>query len=91
MVDSSSTFTHAGIILDKEGTTFEALWSLRKRNFFEALKGDTVIVGRNKNMTVDNFNKGWKAIKKYEGKFYPVFRLSLFLFPPLAKYFNLVD
>lgn len=86
--DNDSDYSHAGIILDSEGTTFEALWTNKKQNLFEAYAGATVLIGRNANMTDSAFKNGWDAVKGYEGKPYAIHRVPLFLIPPLAKYIN---
>jgi len=84
--DSESKYSHSGIILDEEGTTFEALWTIKKQNLFEAYGGKEVIIAR--------YTKGTDTIIKteldfclscHEGQWYPIWRLPLHIFPPLAK------
>lgn len=89
-VDGKSEYSHAGLILDRFGTTFEALWTNHKQNLFKAYAGKEIIIGRHKEMTYAAFLNGWEGIKKYEGKLYAGHRLLFFLLcPPLAKYFSL--
>lgn len=87
--DNKSVYSHSGIIIDECGTTFEALWTNKKQNLFEAYKGQQVIIGRNVNMTEVRFLKGWSRIAHHEGKWYAGHRLLLFPVPFLAKYLNL--
>lgn len=89
-VSNSAEYSHAGIILDSTGTTFEALWKIEKGNIQNYL-GDNILIGRNLEMTEERFKKGYEYIKKYEGKSYPLHRLAFFLFPPIAKYIHFVD
>lgn len=87
--DNDSEFSHSGIILDSSGTTFEALWTNRKQNIWEAYKGRTVLIGRHINMTPERFVAGWAGVGKHEGKPYAGWRLPLFFIPFAAKYLNL--
>jgi hypothetical protein len=84
--DNQAEYSHSGIILDKWGTTFEALTTNSKQDFFEAYKGDQVLIGRHVRMTPVLEKAGWEAVKHHEGGLYAGHRLLFFLFPPLAKY-----
>lgn len=76
-----SRANHAGFFLD-ENTIYESLWKVQKSNVWE-YEGKEILVGRWNGMTDEGFNKGWEAIKKFEGKFYPVPRLVMYLFFPI--------
>lgn len=90
-VDSNAEYGHSGIILDHVGTTFEALWSIKRRNIYQAYLGQEVLIGRNTSMNYETFWKGYNMIKQYEGRKYPGHRLAFFLFPPAAKYIHALD
>ncbi|MBN2397106.1 MAG: hypothetical protein JXI32_01895 [Deltaproteobacteria bacterium] len=78
-----------GISLE-EAVSYEALWTNKRRGFYEAYKGKKVLIGRHENMTPEAYVKGWGAVKNLEGKIYAGHRLALFLaLPFLAKYINL--
>jgi len=83
--DNQSEYSHAGIILDSKGRTFEALWKNGSQDLFKAYKGQKVLIGRHKDMTVKAFNKGWKGVKKHKGKWYAGHRLLLHLIPLASK------
>lgn len=87
--DNKAEYSHSGIILDDQGTTFEALWTNRKQNLFEAYKGKKVLIGRHKDMTPERALAGWARVKHHEGQAYAGHRLFLFFIPFLAKYLNL--
>lgn len=88
--DSQSVYSHAGIILNSQGRTFEALWTNKNQDLFKAYCGKKILIGRHAGMTHNKFVKGWQGIKHHKGKFYAGHRLLFFLFcPPLAKYFSL--
>ena len=87
--DNESEYSHSGIILDSAGTTFEALWTNRKQNLWEAYKGHTVLIGRHINMTPERFAAGRAGVGKHEGKPYAGWRLPMFFLPFVAKYLNL--
>lgn len=84
--DNHAEYSHAGIILDPAGTTFEAVWTNRKQNLFEVYGGQKVLIGRHKFMSADNFLRGWIGVKKYEGKIYAGHRLLLHAIPFASKF-----
>ena len=89
-VDGQSKYSHSGLIYDRSGITFEALWTNKKQNIHHAYKGKQVLIGRHDHMTGEKFWQGWRAIKHHEGKWYASHRLLFFLLcPPLTKFFNL--
>lgn len=78
-VDNESTYTHAGIITEADGTTLESLWTVNSQNIWEAYSGEKVLIARNINMTPAVFAAGFAKIKKHIGQWYPVPRLFLHL------------
>lgn len=86
--DNQSMYSHAGIMIGQQ-TSFEALWTNRKQDFFKAYQGRQVLIGRHVKMAPELFFKGWRGIKKYEGKPYAGHRLFLFFIPFMAKYLSL--
>jgi hypothetical protein len=84
--DNESTYSHAGIILDPDGTTFEALETIKRQNLFTDYAGKRVRIGRYVKMNQTKFFKGWAMIQHYEGKAYPVWRLVFHIIPPVAKF-----
>lgn len=86
--DNRSKYSHAGIMINPE-TSFEALWTNRKQDFFKAYAGTEVLIGRHKKMNLYRFGLGWQGIQKHEGKVYAGHRLFLFFIPFMAKYLSL--
>ena len=88
--DNQSRYSHAGVILNEQGRTFEALWTNKQQDLFDAYQGKQILIARNNLMTHNKFETGWNGIKRHEGKIYAGHRLLLFLIcPPLTKYFCL--
>ena len=87
-VDNSAIQSHAGIILDSKGTTYEAVWAVREQNLFLEYIGKHVLVGRHRGMDQYRFELGLKRLKAdHNGGRYPLFRLPLLgLLPRLSKY-----
>lgn len=92
--DNEGRYGHAGIIISDEGDTLEALWTV-KRGHLEEYRGMEILIARPTYRLAGSAEKiseatKWAKIKQVEsefsGKFYPVWRLPLFFFPPLAKY-----
>lgn len=77
--DGEAEYGHTGIILDPSGSTFEALWTIKTQNFFEAYKGSKVMVARWRGMTPGRFQSGYDVVKDQAGRPYPVYRLFLHL------------
>lgn len=84
-LDNKSKYTHIGLITDKIGITFEALWTYKNQNIYTAYGGKDIIIFRNTRMTEESFNDGMRGIKHLTGRMYPFYRLPLFLLPFLAK------
>ncbi len=77
-----SSFTHAGLFIDGD-TVFESLLKVQKSNVWEHYEGKQFLVGRWRGMTDEKFDQAWETLKKYEGKWYPVPRLFMFLLTPI--------
>ena len=86
--DNQAEYSHSGVILDKGGTTFEALWTNKRQNLFHAYQGKKVLIGRHDKMTSEAFQAGWERIKHHEGHWYAGHRIAFFLIPFVAKYLN---
>jgi hypothetical protein len=80
-VSLPSKATHAGIFID-ETTVLESLWTVQRNNVHK-YEGTDFLVGRWKGMTDNRWETAWRRLEKYEGKFYPVPRLLMFLFFPI--------
>lgn len=87
-VDNNAQYSHAGIIMGPTATTFEALWTNRRNGLFNSYAGERVLIGRNHLMTKEAYDKGWKNVSEFEGRWYAFHRLPLNLIPPLAKFFS---
>lgn len=75
-LDNKAIFGHAGIILNSDGDTYEALWNVSKRNIAD-YNGKHVLIARYVAMDTDRFISGWDAVKQYAGQSYPISRLAL--------------
>lgn len=89
-IENDSRYSHAGIITGQDGTTFEALWTV-KRSTLKNYIGKRIIIGRHANMTKLIFQQAYVEILKHEGQWYPFHRLVFFLIPPLAKYIHVLN
>ena len=83
--DKKSKYSHAGIILDPDGTTLEAVWTVKNKNLFDNYAGDEILIGRPITLTESDIDRGIKAIEKHKGQLYPFLRLFLFAIPPLVR------
>jgi hypothetical protein len=84
--DCESQYSHSGIILDPQGTTFEALWTCKSVNLFEQYSGEQVIIARYTGDLAIPVDEALEQIlAKHQGDVYPFWRLLLHLIPPLAK------
>jgi len=84
--DSKSEYSHAGIIIDHQGSTFESSWKVESKDFHKTYTGKQVLIARHHSMNDVLFEKAFnKSIAQYEGKRYPIHRLIMHIFPPLAK------
>jgi hypothetical protein len=78
-VDGVARASHAGIIIDGKGTTFEAVEPRYcMQNIWNAYRGCRLIIGRHIDMTPERFEAGWSAVRVLQGISYPEWRLLLF-------------
>lgn len=73
-LDHESTYNHAGIIVNSDGTTFESLAKIAHYGL-QGYVGHKVIIGRHCKMNVPTFLRGYHVIKKFDGYRYPAWRL----------------
>ena len=83
--DGKAKYSHAGIITDRLGNTFESLWKVRSRNINKACKGEKLLVARHKNMGILFENAFLKIHDEYNNDRYPIYRLVFHMIPPLAR------
>ena len=86
--DNQSIHSHAGLILDADGTTLESLSSgtLDSQNLFEAYKDKQILITRYDKLTPELYEESIRSLKEeFEGEGYPFYRLFLHIFPPLSK------
>lgn len=83
--DRKATKSHAGIILDEKGTTFEALWTVKSQNLWEAYKGQEVLIGRPATISEDDIERGIAIVENHKGQRYPFYRFLFFIVPPIAR------
>ena len=85
--DGKSTYSHAGIIIDEYGTTFEATWTLKRQDLFKAYAGEKVCIARWYGMTDQTARDALEELMgEHEGKMYPAWRVLLHIVPAIAKY-----
>lgn len=89
-IDGQAFFTHAGIIVDEDANTFEALTSgYGSQNFFETYRDCPYIIARHRDFNDMNHYRHWlgmRAIHHLMGKRYPWSRIALHAFPTIPKY-----
>lgn len=87
--DNHSIYSHTGIIRDGNGMTLEALEKITTQHFYNAYKGEQVLIARVRSLDKRRVKE---AISKLDaehlGDIYPYWRLPLQLFPILAKYIS---
>lgn len=86
--DGEARYCHAGIILNKDGDTLEALGTVRRQNIFQDYDNAALLIGRHIKMNRYAFIRGYKAIAPHEGEIYPAWRLLLHMVPPLARFIH---
>ena len=87
--DDHARYTHAGIILDPAGDVFEMAGKGAVADgclYINA--GKPVLIARHETMTPVVFEQAIEKTFRRRGESYPVYRLLLHLFPPLAKYWG---
>lgn len=86
-IDNEATYSHAGIIINEDGTTLEALWTVKSQNLWQAYQGQHILIVRNKYMSNSVFTAGYNKIKKHIGQIYPFHRLVFHLLG-IAKFIH---
>jgi len=90
-LDGACQASHAGIITNADGDTFEALSRcyMRQYNVLQTYAGCRLLIARHIDMTPAAFEKGFSAVSHLEGRAYPFWRLALFARSPLlAKWIH---
>jgi hypothetical protein len=86
-MDGCGRFGHAGFFVDQAGKSFEALWAIGEKDFFEAHAGQLVIIGRHECMSERLFQRHYPAIKEqFGGRLYFAHRLLFHLSSATAKW-----
>ena len=75
--DNESEYSHTGIIITPDGTTLEALWTVKSQNIWDAYAGNKVLIVRNTSMTFPVFMAGFSKIREHRDQWYPAHRLLL--------------
>ena len=84
--DNESMYSHAGIILNEHGDTFESLWKIRRASL-AAYEGDQVIIGQIGTVPGLHINDAIRyLIRMHNGQIYPFWRLPMAMLKPLSKY-----
>lgn len=87
--DGKAVYSHTGLIVDDKGTTFEALWTIKRQNLYEAYEGEKVCIARWEGMTDTLSYAALNLLsKRHEGRVYPGWRIFLNMVPPIARYIN---
>ncbi len=84
--DNIARYNHSGIIIDDEGTTFEALWRAESHNFYERYEGKQVLIARMDVPSKKLYAAVDRVVSEALGEFYPIHRFIYLIAPPLAKY-----
>lgn len=84
--DGKSTYSHAGIIINPYGATYEALWKVESKNIWKHYSGKEVLIARHRFMNPATASRGIAYIaNEHNEDFYPFYRLLFHMLPPLAK------
>jgi len=85
--DDKSDYSHAGIILNEQGNTYEVSWITKEYNLYEHHKGNNLFIARYENLTDELFDNAVNTIRfLYGNQWYPFWRLFFFLVSPTSKY-----
>lgn len=89
--DNEAEYSHAGIIVDASGKTFESLWTIRY-NHLSAYADEKILIGELTEESgvgeLSRLHALNAVIAEHQGQIYPFWRLPLQLLPPLAKYIS---
>lgn len=84
--DGSATYSHAGIILQSTGETFEALWTIRKSHLRNYI-GKQILIGRPLRVPPQLMEQALLELEEeHGGQWYPWWRLGLHTLPILSKW-----
>jgi len=86
-IDNTSIYSHAGIIVDSTGRTFEAKFSGVNYFHLDDMKDQPLLIARHDFMLPQVFNKAFERLQYHTGLMYPFHRIFLHIIPPLAKVF----
>lgn len=86
--DNESKYSHSGVLINSQGDTIEALWTVKNQNLFTDYAGKNVIVARWMPMTENAWERCYLMLMGHFGDKYPLWRLPLHILPPLAKYLS---
>ena len=85
-LDGEAEYSHAGIIVERNGRTFES--RLTRIGFYDIsdFNGCPILVGRHVDMNRDVFHNAMLPIvMEHNKKIYPWWRLMFHIIPPLAR------
>jgi len=87
-IDGKAQMTHCGMIVSPVGKTFEALWTYRSQNIYQAYGGQPILIGRHRKMSQAKAHMAcYYANERFGGEKYPAWKLPLFAIAPrLIKY-----
>jgi len=79
--DKTAYYTHGGIIVNEDGTTYEALTTYKFADLFRAYGNEdsNLLIVRHKEMTPERHATGMNEVLRFQGHTYPVYRLVTFL------------
>jgi hypothetical protein len=83
--DNASRYSHTGVLTSPFGDALEVLWTVKSTNIFEKYAGKQIVVARPEGEQVQKEGAIKHLKNDYLGRVYPLWRLPLFIYPPLAK------
>lgn len=86
-LDSASTYSHTGIIIDSNGDTLESLWHIESANLCERRVNEKIAIFRYKYVEPELLYNAMIRVLKHEGQFYPIHRL-FFHFFRISRFFH---
>ena len=86
--DGKAKYAHAGFFTDPFGHSYEALWTVGTKDFFDKHHGQEVCIFRHKGIKKKQAAESIRKIEDIygEGKVYPAYRLLFMALPGLAKW-----
>lgn len=84
--DGEATYTHSGLVVSENGTTFEARLKVKEYDLSKYI-GSRVLIYRHICMNEKTFQKFYKQLKnESNGKIYPFYRMIFHISPLLSKW-----